>query len=361
MTARQDAPAPRSPAEAGPTTGFFTDPTVCIGCKACEVACKEWNDVPSKSPTGPRKGRGYDHTAELGASSWRHVAFVEREVPLTAAGVVDRTSASRSSSRDESGGQSKGESHGTSQGTSQVASQVASPGTLGDRSRGTSTGMPVFPVGGSPVTGGGALSAMGANDDPGLGVPLLEWVFLSDVCKHCEHAGCLEACPTGSIVRTGAGAVYVQEEVCNGCGYCVVGCPFGVIDRRPHEDPGGGGAYKCTLCSDRQADGLLPACARACPTDAIQFGELGALRAQADARVARLHADGRSDITLYDAADTSVGGAHAFFLVPGDPLDYGLPQRPAVPTEWMGASWLSAALTSVAAFAAIAIAFGMLP
>ena len=104
------------------------------------------------------------------------------------------------------------------------------------------------------------------------------WLFLSDVCKHCEHAGCLEACPTGAIFRTEVSTVYVQDDICNGCGYCIVGCPFGVIDRRPSALTGGGGAFKCTFCYDRQIEGLTPACAKACPTESIQFGPLDELQ-----------------------------------------------------------------------------------
>src|SRR6187399_3661664 len=176
--------------------GFFTDTSLCIGCKACEVACKEWNDVPHDGFVW-RPRASYDHTGELGHSTWRHVKFVERD-------------------RD--------------------------------------------------------------------GLP--SWDFSSDVCKHCEHAGCLEACPTGSIVRTEFGGVFVQPDICNGCGYCVVTCPFGVIDRRPDD----GRAFKCTFCYDRQKAGLKPACATACPTDSIQFGDLDELRARADARVVQLAA-----------------------------------------------------------------------
>src|SRR5689334_24405786 len=124
------------------TKGFFTDTTVCIGCKACEVACKQWNQLPDDG--FHFTGMSYDNTGHLGASTWRHVAFTER-----------------------------------------------------------------------------------TGDGDGFA-----WLLMSDVCKHCERAGCLEACPTGAITRTEFGSVYVQPDVCNGCGYCVVACPFGVIDRR---------------------------------------------------------------------------------------------------------------------------------
>jgi len=249
------------------TVGFFTDPTVCIGCKACEVACKEWNDVPEDGLIWT--GNSYDNSGSLGSATWRHVKFREGSNPL-------------------------------------------------------------------------------------------RWDFLSDVCKHCEHAGCLEACPTGSIIRTEMGTVYVQDDVCNGCGYCVVGCPFGVIDRRQKPLPGAGGAFKCTFCYDRQLDGLVPACAKACPTESIQFGPLDELRARAEKRAADLHARGLAEARIYDPVDTSVGGIHAFFLLTAPPEDFGLPVRPEVPTVYLKAAWLSAAMTSVLALAGACLAFALL-
>src|SRR5205807_4289573 len=113
-----------------PRMGFFTDTSICIGCKACEVACKEWNLVPEDGLTFT--GNSYDNTGELGAHTWRHAAFVEQQ---------------------------------------------------------THDG--------------------------------LRWLMSSDVCKHCTHAGCLDVCPTGAIVRTEFGTVVIQDDVCNGCGYCV--------------------------------------------------------------------------------------------------------------------------------------------
>jgi Fe-S-cluster-containing hydrogenase components 1 len=139
------------------------------------------------------------------------------------------------------------------------------------------------------------------------------WVFLSDVCKHCEEAGCLEACPTGSIVRTEVGSVLVQNDVCNGCGYCVVSCPFGVIDRRPQPLPDAGGAFKCTFCYDRQKSGLVPACAKVCPTESIVFGRLDDLRARGAERVQQLQQSGYNDAQLYDPTETSVRGSRVLF------------------------------------------------
>jgi formate dehydrogenase iron-sulfur subunit len=253
-----------------PTTAFLTDSTLCIGCKACEVACKEYNQVPADGYDW--SGRSYDNTLHLGHSTWRHVAFVEMN---TALGV---------------GGNS-----------------------------------------GEQIT----------------------WSFVSDVCKHCERAGCLEACPTGSIVRTEFSTVYVQPDVCNGCGYCVVGCPFGVIDRRPDD----GRAFKCTFCYDRQRAGDEPACAKACPTNSILFGNLEELRERARERVVDLHARGMEDAVVYDAHDTSVGGVHALFIVRGDPEAYNLPARPEVPTIYLRDGWRSAAAAALFAMAGTALAF----
>ena len=267
----------------GITVGFFTDPTICIGCKACEVACKEWNDVPADD--GAWEGSSYDHSVGLGASTWRHVKFLEQEGRL---GV-----------------------------------QVAGPMT-------------------------------GQTEDP------FRWMFTSDVCKHCEEAGCLEACPTGSIVRTETGGVFVQDDVCNGCGYCVVGCPFGVIDRRTGALPGAGGAFKCTFCYDRQRSGLTPACAKACPTESIQFGPLEELRDKARRRLRELRVQGYDDVTLYDPTETSVRGIHAFFIVAGDARALGLPLHPEAPTAYLRRAWTSALAASLGILLASVLAFALL-
>ncbi|MEZ5319215.1 MAG: 4Fe-4S dicluster domain-containing protein [Vicinamibacterales bacterium] len=245
-----------------PTTAFLTDSTLCIGCKACEVACKEWNDVPGDGYAFT--GFSYDNTGALGHSTYRHVKFVER---------------------------------------------------LRD---------------GAPA-----------------------WDFSSDVCKHCERAGCLDACPTGSIIRTEFGGVFVQPDVCNGCGYCVVSCPFGVVDRRPDD----GRAFKCTFCYDRQKAGLTPACAKVCPTESIQFGEIEDLRARGAARVETLRARGVADAVLYDPRDSEVGGTHALFLVRGDVREYNLPPAPRLPGTRLREAWRSAGLAGILALAATLVAF----
>ncbi len=252
------------------TTAFLTDSTLCIGCKACEVACKEWNEVPEDGRSW--SGLSYDNTLALGHSTWRHVKFVEHP---------------------------------------------PAPGIGGNS--GTRT----------------------------------TWEFSSDVCKHCTNAGCLESCPTGSIVRTEFGGVYVQPDICNGCGYCVVNCPFGVIDRRPTD----GRAFKCTFCYDRQKAGLEPACAKSCPTDAILFGDLDDMRATAERRVGDLQAIGMTDATLYNPADTSVGGLHALFIVRGDVREYNLPPRPELPQRLNADGWRSAAATALLMLTGTLLAF----
>jgi formate dehydrogenase iron-sulfur subunit len=243
--------------------GFFTDTTVCIGCKACEIACKQWNQLPDDGMFF--SGMSYDNSVDLGASTWRHVEFIERPVPL--------------------GGQDAGN---------------------------------------------------------------FSWLFLSDVCKHCQRAGCLEACPTGAIVRTEFDTVYVQPDICNGCGYCVVACPFGVIDRL-HDD---GRAWKCTLCYDRLKDNLEPACAKACPTDSILFGEIEELHEKAEARVAELHERGVSEAYLYGVDQPGTEGLNAFFLLVDKPEVYNLPPDPVAPAKKAGQSWTALLAASLGLLAA---------
>lgn len=267
-----------------PRMGFFTDTTTCIGCKACEVACKQWNDLPADGSEF-RKGGSYDHTGSLGATTWRHVRFVEIADPIP---------------RD-----------------SEELDLLA-------------------------IASGGA--------------QLERWVFMSDVCKHCTNAGCLDACPTGALIRTEFQTVIVQPDICNGCGYCVPSCPFGVIDR-DHDD---GRAAKCTLCYDRLEDGLEPACAKACPTDSIQFGEHEALVERAERRVAKLHERGLEGAYLYGADDGIAGGLGAFFLLTEAPERYGLPADADSPIQQNVVGATAAAMgAGLGAAAAVAGAFAM--
>ncbi len=266
-------------------TGFFTDTTLCIGCKACEVACKQWNELPSDGFTF--SGNSYDNTMELSGTTWRHVAFIEQTVPSDG-GITNR------------------------------------------------------------------------------------WLMSSDVCKHCTNAGCLEACPTGAIIRNEFASVYIQPDVCNGCGYCVVSCPFGVVDLIEKFDPegthynlaslneerleerhtavqnSGGVAGKCTLCYDRQKVGFVPACAKACPTESIQFGDLDKLRERARTRVETLAKRGVQS-QLYGADDVGggVGPLNAFFLLTDRPEAYNLPAQPVLPSTRQPAGYTAAALAAL--------------
>jgi formate dehydrogenase iron-sulfur subunit len=145
------------------------------------------------------------------------------------------------------------------------------------------------------------------------------------------------------LFRTEFGTVVVQEDICNGCGYCIPACPFGVIDQRK----GDGRAWKCTLCYDRLQVGQEPACAKTCPTKSIQFGELDELRDRAAARVDALHEAGITSARLYGADDhDGVGGLGAFFLLLDEPEVYGLPPDPIVPTRDLVRMWRSAAVAA---------------
>ncbi len=221
--------------------GFFTDTTVCIGCKACEVACHQWNVLPARlGGNVPLSGNSYDNTVALSDVDWRHVKFIEHFSE-------DRTQAN--------------------------------------------------------------------------------WIMMSDVCKHCVDAPCLEVCPTGSIIRTEFDTVYIQEPVCNGCRDCITACPFGVIHVSAEKHI----AQKCTFCYDRLQDGLTPACAQACPTRSIQFGPIEELRKSARLRVEQLHAagadQGQVPCNRSDVAPSILGGLNAFYLLMNTPETYGLPSK----------------------------------
>ena len=316
-----------------PRKGFFTDTSICIGCKACEVACKQWNDVPDDG--FDLLGMSYDNTGALGASTWRHVAFIEQpsgggppEYPPGRAGTgfagLPVGSAERGSA---AGGRPPGS---------------AGPGSVVD------LGMPGSGPPGAASRAGGARGA-----EPPEGQ--FRWLMSSDVCKHCTHAGCLDVCPTGALFRTEFGTVVVQQDICNGCGYCVSGCPYGVIQRRE----GDGRAWKCTLCYDRLKDGLEPACAHACPTKSIQFGDLDELRERAAARVEQLHEQGVTEARLYGAdPDDGVGGNGAFFLLLDEPEVYGLPPDPVVTTRDLPAMWKRAGLAAATLLAGAVAVFG---
>ncbi len=318
-------------AEHPPRKGFFTDTSICIGCKACEVACKEWNAVPEDGMNF--LGSSYDNSGALGADTWRHVKFIEQPKPL--------------------GAQEPG-MEGTPVGppASDVLNRAADSALSGDRNTlGTTNrvdlGMP-------------GMTLPGAAE----GAPRTEfrWLMESDVCKHCTHAACLDVCPTGSLFRTEFGTVVVQDEICNGCGYCVPACPFGVIDRRVGEKgvtKNEGVAQKCTLCYDRIGDGLQPACATACPTQSIQYGDVDELRERAQARVDALHAAGVHDARLYgESTHDGVGGLGAFFLLLDEPEVYGLPPDPVVTTQDLPQMWRKAGLAALTMLAGAVAVFG---
>jgi len=252
---RGEVPAPR------PATGFYTDTTVCIGCKACEVACKQWNQLPADGFEWT--GNSYDNTGELSATSWRHVKFIE---------------------------------------------QLAGAG------------------------------------DPG------RWLMMSDVCKHCVDAPCQQACPTGAIIHNEFDNIYIQPDICNGCAYCIAACPFGVITRSTFD----GHAHKCTLCFDRQADGMVPACAKACPTASIQFGPVEELRERARKRVEVLHERGVTDAYLYgDVPSETYSELNSFYLLVDRPSVYGLPDVPRNPWLEMRGDYVRAMVSGLVSLAVL--------
>jgi formate dehydrogenase iron-sulfur subunit len=250
--------------------GFYTDTTVCIGCKACQVACHSWNDLPAEEG-GKREltGDSYDNTGALSALNWRHVKFIEQFPD-------DR----------QQDGHLKGS----------------------------------------------------------------RWLMMSDVCKHCVQAPCLEVCPTGAIIRTEFDSVFIQQDTCNGCRACVSACPFGVVDMGRD-----GKAHKCTLCYDRLQNGREPACAQACPTDSIRFGDVDELMTMADQRVAQLRAMG-VEAYVYGKEDI-LGGLNAFYVLVDAPNVYGLPDKPELASAnvgegfaWSGVAAAALAVTGAAAF-----------
>ena len=248
--------------------GFFTDTTVCIGCKACQVACKEWNQLPAiDGGANTLSGDSYDNTRRLDGENWRHVKFIEQFNP-------DRSQA--------------------------------------------------------------------------------RWLMMSDVCKHCVNAACLEVCPTGAIIRTEFDTVVIQADVCNGCRDCIGACPFGVIEINPVSKT----AQKCTLCYDRLQANLQPACAQACPTASIQFGRVDDLTARAQKRVEQLHANGETGAYLYgvkgDGYTDEINGLNAFFLLVDTPETYGLPSKPKLASRNL---WPSSAFSVVGALAIGALGF----
>ena len=318
--------------------GFFTDTSICIGCKACEVACKEWNRNPADSDW-KLSDSSYDNTGHLGADTWRHVAFIEQG--------KEKIEQARESGRR----------------LVNLGMPTRTPGTVpGVRESNAGDGS-------SP-----AEDLSGVDTTP-PDTPDFRWLMSSDVCKHCTHAGCLDVCPTGALFRTEFGTVVVQADVCNGCGTCVAGCPFGVIERRKDglvqpktnrdftageqaPTPHVGVAQKCTLCYDRLLDGQTPACAQTCPTTSIKFGDHDDLAEQARARVRELHAKGLTEARLYGAnPNDGVGGTGSIFLLLDEPEVYGLPPDPRVPTADLPRMFNRASLAAAGMIAGVVLAF----
>jgi formate dehydrogenase iron-sulfur subunit len=249
--------------------GFFTDTTICIGCKACQVACHEWNNLPAQlgppQPDGTRRplplsGDSYDNTRGFSDVNWRHVKFIE----------FFSTDLNRS--------------------------QAA-------------------------------------------------WLMMSDVCKHCVNAPCLEVCPTGAILRTEFDTVYINEPACNGCRDCVGACPFGVIHMS--EDPNKHVAQKCTFCYDRLKNNMTPACAQACPTQSIRFGPIEQLKKIAQKRVEQLKEQKVESAQLYGADKSVLGGLNSFYLLVDRPETYGLPANPKMPSRTVPLSSLWSMLAAM--------------
>jgi formate dehydrogenase iron-sulfur subunit len=256
--------------------GFFTDTSICIGCKACGVACKEWNQLEGNPPEFLDS---YDNTGQLDAQNWRHVQFIE-QIPSDNKGFIPTP---------------------------------------------------------TPIAGGQA------------------WLMMSDVCKHCQQASCLEVCPTNAIVRTEFDTVVIRQEICNGNRDCIAACPYHVIGFNEKT----GTAQKCTMCYDRLQNGMQPACAKACPTESIKFGYLDDLQAAADKRLATLSQGGYKAAQLYGRDATVYGGLNAFFLLMDKPEVYGLPNQAnaTLPSRNNVPGYLGGAVTAVAGLVAGILAF----
>jgi formate dehydrogenase iron-sulfur subunit len=225
-----------APTAAAVQVAKLIDESKCIGCKACQVACMEWNDV--RDEVGSNVGV-YDNPNDLTPNSWTVMRFYEVE---------------------------------------------PKPGNL-------------------------------------------EWHIRKDGCMHCEDPGCMKACPApGAIVKFSNGIVKFESEHCIGCGYCVKGCPFNVprISQKDNK------AYKCTLCSDRVSNGMIPACAKTCPTGAISFGAKTDMVAYGEKRAGELKERGFQNAGLYNPQ--GVGGTHVMYVLKhaDQPAMVGLPENPSI-------------------------------
>ncbi len=230
--------------------GKLIDVSRCIGCKACQAACMEWNDL--RDQVGVNEGF-YTNPSDLTDQSWTLMRFYEEQIEGS-----------------------------------------------------------------------------------------LQWLILKDGCLHCSDPGCLKACPApGALIQYSNGIVDFQEEFCIGCGYCQTGCPFNI----PRFSKKDSKAYKCTLCSDRVAVGLEPACIKACPTQALSFGSKEDMKELAEHRLVDLRERGFAQAAVYDPP--GVGGTHVFFVLPhGDrPEAYGLPKDPHIsPMVALWRGWFAKSL-----------------
>ncbi len=237
---------------------ILVDTSRCIGCRGCQVACKQWHGLPAERTVF----RGtYENPVELSENTWRKVKFV-------------------------------------------------------------------------------------GEGDGGAG-----WHFLSDACKHCTDASCLAVCPTGALVRRPWGAVDLNQDVCNGCRYCVAACPFSVITFNPAT----GRANKCTLCPDRVEAGLEPACVTTCPTDALSFGDRDELVARGRKRAGELRARGLAGARLYGERELS--GLHQLYVLKERAEAYGLPDKPRFATASVLGGSVTSVLASLAVGAGALVAF----
>jgi formate dehydrogenase beta subunit len=228
------------------------DVTTCIGCKACEIACQEWNDLPFAETTFQ------NNLQTMPDTSWNVWTLIKmNEV---------------------------------------------------ERDDGT-----------------------------------FQWFLRKQGCMHCADPGCLAACPAeGAIVQYENGIVDFNHDLCIGCQYCTIGCPFNV----PKFNPQSKKVFKCTLCSDRVEHGLEPACIKSCPTGCLQFGTKEDMLVVANRRAAQLRDHyGYQNAGVYDPA--GVGGTGVVYVLHDvtHPEQYGgLPKDPRIPVMvglWKGPlKWL---------------------
>ena len=211
---------------------MLIDVSKCMGCRACQVACKQWNQLPAVKThfTG-----SYQNPPTLNASTWTLIQFIEPE------------------------------------------------------------------------------------DGP------VRWLFRKQQCLHCGDPACVDACPTGAMKKRADGIVFVDQDMCAGCKYCVEVCPFGT----PQADHNSGTAKKCRMCIDRVDNGLQPACATACPTGAVKFGTRNELLKLAKERQAILEKRTGKKPRIY--GEVELGGLGVMYILPEKASTYGLPEQPKKP------------------------------